>query len=398
METIHKHDSTKQESLIEATLDPERFDVQSFPIIDEEILDTEDDSEEDQSPHESRAPRILTRSDIDHYTFDPYAHIPEEKLIYPGFLPEGDLAVWIGEEKSRKTTLLLQFAMCAALGKPFLTFPCARPEGLSVFFVDYESKEYSIQKRYSAIRDVMNLTPQEFLKLQANLHILEMRKAQRDGKRLLPPFPYTGNKKELEPWKVLFKENPADLYIFDPMRSFHAADENDSGKMEKLFSGLREVSGGATTLISHHMRKNNQRGTEVPLRENMRAWSDGARGSGAIKAHADVIVCQERTEIDGEEWLDWGLFLKDAADVLPRKLVESGPETFFWLTTRDVPGFLKNAYEVLKGHSYSTIELTQALINADISRTTAYRQIGHLKSHGLLVRGTDGRWEALTGQ
>ena len=385
----------------ETMLDPERqpTNEELSAIINEEILDTEDDSEEDQSPHESRAPRILTKADIEHYTFDPYADIPEEKLIYPGFLPEGDLTVWIGEEKSRKTTLLLQLSVCAALGRPFLTFPCARPEGLSVFYVDYESKESSIQKRYSAVRDVLNLTPEEFLKLQANLTILEIRKAQRDGKRLLSPFPYTGNKKELEPWKVLFGETHADLYIFDPMRSFHSGDENDSGKIEKLFSGLREVSGGANITIAHHMRKSNQRTQEVLLRENMRAWSDGARGSSAIKAHADVIVCQEWFKIDGEEWLDWGVFLKDAADVSPRKLVESGPETFFWITTKDVPDFLKESYKILSGHQYhSEIAVKQALQDGGVKRSTAYNHFRDLKSFGLLGKDGEGRWEVLTGQ
>ena len=41
------------------------------------------------------------------------------------------------------------------------------------------------------------------------------------------------------------------------------------------------------------MRKSRDNGYASSLADDMRAWSDGCRGSTAIKAHSDVIICQE---------------------------------------------------------------------------------------------------------
>ena len=60
----------------------------------------------------------------------------------------------------------------------------------------------------------------------------------------------------------------------------------------------------------------------------MRFWSDDARGSGAIKAHSDVIVCQERVIEEQEERLYLGAFLKDGPDVEPIPLAETGAQSF----------------------------------------------------------------------
>src|SRR5580700_5571229 len=63
------------------------------------------------------------------FVFDPAESIPPEQPIYEGLLAKGDLAVWLGREKHRKSSVLLQFAICAAVGRPFLHFPL-RPSGL----------------------------------------------------------------------------------------------------------------------------------------------------------------------------------------------------------------------------------------------------------------------------
>jgi hypothetical protein len=98
-----------------------------------------------------------------------------------------------------------------------------------------------------------------------------------------------------------------------------------------LLTRVHEVFGDAAVVISHHLRKRDQRGKYKPTLEgDMRAWADEARGSGAITAHADVIVCQERV-VEGEmEMLYLGAYLRDGADVEPMPLHESAVETFFW--------------------------------------------------------------------
>src|ERR1700730_10318692 len=73
------------------------------------------------------------------FIFDPDEQPPAESVIYEGFLSAGDLVTWIGREKHRKTNLLLQLAICAAIGRDFLGFRFRAPEPLRVTFVDYET-------------------------------------------------------------------------------------------------------------------------------------------------------------------------------------------------------------------------------------------------------------------
>jgi len=58
-------------------------------------------------------------------------------------------------------------------------------------------------------------------------------------------------------------------------------------------------------------------GDNVRLAAEMRLWSDVARRSGAIKAHADVIVRQERAKEKDADIVYFGAFMKDAGDVDP---------------------------------------------------------------------------------
>lgn len=53
---------------------------------------------------------------LDTFVFDPDHQPADEETIFEGFLSKGDLAVWIGREKHRKTNVVQQFAICAALG------------------------------------------------------------------------------------------------------------------------------------------------------------------------------------------------------------------------------------------------------------------------------------------
>ena len=50
-----------------------------------------------------------------------------------------------------------------------------------------------------------------------------------------------------------------------------------------FLTALRENFPGAAVMVAHHMRKQGGREEDrSKLAENMRDWSDGARGSGAI--------------------------------------------------------------------------------------------------------------------
>jgi hypothetical protein len=189
-------------------------------------------------------------------------------------------------------------------------------------------------------------------------------------------------------WEAVVTDHPADVYIIDPMRCLHGEDENDSA-IEALLSVIRSVFKKAAVVIAHHMVKRGSSKDAVTLKDDMRSWSDGARGSGAIKAHADVIVCQERTtEKDGTEVVYWGAFLKDAADVEPLALVETDHESFLWSVKPEVPDHLKPSLTALRSAKTTfknKAEAVATIVTAKgTSPATAYRHVDALLNRGLL--------------
>jgi hypothetical protein len=334
---------------------------------------------------------------LDEFVFCPDQEPPPEQYILDGFLYQGVLVVWIGREKHRKTNLLLQLAICAAAGRPFLSFSFAPAEPLRVVFVDYESKTRKLKGRYEAICRALNLTDEEKHLLKANLRIIEVPRVYSKGKEF-PRFSVGPNEdaKGHAFWKGFAASNPAGLYIFDPMRSLHAQDENDSN-IERLLTRLRQFAPDSTVIISHHMKKAgaNRFPRPVALKDDMRAWSDGARGSRAIKAHADVIVCQERKIEDETEVVYWGVFQRDEADIAPMPLQESEPGSFFWQVAPEVPKHLQGSFDVLQkagGKFTDKADAAKALIGAGVKKATAYRHLTDLVHLGLLVKGETGEF------
>src|SRR5580700_2641081 len=108
------------------------------------------------------------------FVFNPDAEPPAESPIFEGFLSMGDLGVWVGREKHRKTNLVLQCAICAALGRDFLWFRFAASGPIRVVFIDYESKSSSLSKRYKAICKAMALSETDLKLLREKLRIIEV--------------------------------------------------------------------------------------------------------------------------------------------------------------------------------------------------------------------------------
>jgi RecA-family ATPase len=90
------------------------------------------------------------------YVFDPASNPPTERALLEGVLSEGELALWVGREKHRKSSMILLFAVCLALGRAFLSFKIPAPA--RVVILDYESKPGSLKRRYEAICNALGLT------------------------------------------------------------------------------------------------------------------------------------------------------------------------------------------------------------------------------------------------
>lgn len=343
---------------------------------------------------------------LDNGAFDPSRKPEPEQPIFDGLLYRGDLAVWIGREKHRKSNVTLQLAICAALGRPFLHFRHGKGQPMQVVVLDYESKKAPFHKRYDAVCGSMALSDEERTSLQAHLCVILARELFKKGMKV-PRFPVRVTKDEKneaeEWWTRLAREYPADLYIFDPMRCLHAQDENDSN-IEGLLSRLREMFPNAAMIVPHHMnraslgtREGGGFATTLSQPDSLRMFANGCRGSTAINAHADVVVCQER-KIEGDvETVYLGAYMKDAADVEPLPLVESDHQSFYWIVSRNVPEKLRVSYEALRraarpfsGAADAVAVLMAGQNGHGATRATAYRHVKDLRDGGFLVTDNSG--------
>jgi hypothetical protein len=351
------------------------------------------------APHEQRAltgkpPRFAP------FHFDPAAQVEEVEMIYDRLLKKRDIVVWLAREKSGKSTLLLQLAMCAAAGKAFLHFRFLGPHPLRVVIIDYESTDSVLQKRYQSILNDLCFSEQEQELVKQNLKILLVRKIRAAGEKF-PPLPIPGSthitsasQQSDKFWKQFPEDYPADIYCIDPLRSAHVGDENDS-KIFGLMESLQTIFHGKNVIVPHHLKK---RGSQEPkdvraITRDMRDWSDRGRGSAAIKAHADVIICQAR-EVDSasdEDAVYWGAFGRDMEDINPMKLVAVGPESFaFKVEGGLLPDGLAEHWDIVVEHLHGQRTFTQAqfvsaLTKAEVSRATAYRRFNTFQNRGLIV-------------
>jgi hypothetical protein len=327
----------------------------------------------------------LSAQEISSYVFDPDADAETDQSLYEGFLCRGDLAVWLGREKHRKSNLILQFTVAAAAGRDFLGFRFVASRPLTVLLIDFESKSGSLRQRYGGITKAMGLSEKERRSLDANLKIIEVRRIRKLG-RQFPKFSHKASQ-DTKFWDELVASKPADIYVVDPLRTLHTADENDS-TIEQLLSEMQRVFRRAVVIAAHHMRKAGE--NSCTLAQDMRAWSEGARGSSAIKATSDVIVLQERSiNSKGEEVVHLGSFLKDGPDIEPFPLMESDHESFYWEVVMAVPEHLQQSYEALttpggpfNGKSKVASELMR---QCKVSKATAYRHIDAMIRARLLI-------------
>lgn len=327
------------------------------------------------------------------FVFDPGEFTPPIQPIYDGLLARGDLAIWLGREKHRKSSVLLQFAICAALGRNFLHFLFRFGRPVKVVLLDYESKTQSLKQRYDAIVESLHLNEDDRALLRKNLWIVEMRKAFRHGLKFarFPVRPDRGDVEEFSQaeneWRSFVRESSADLYIIDPMRCMHAQAENDSA-LEALLTRVHLIFGEAAVVISHHLRKRDRRG-DRKLKDDMRVWADEARGSGTITAHADVIVCQERVVESAMEMLHLGAYLRDGADIEPMALRESANESFLWIVAPDLPEELIFCLDALRGAGREFQSRTDAVTflqqAVGAGRSTSFSRVKDLISRGYLI-------------
>ncbi|MBI1742213.1 AAA family ATPase [Candidatus Acetothermia bacterium] len=324
-------------------------------------------------------------------TFDlasPPESLTTERVLVENLLCADDLVLWVGHEKQRKSTLLLQFCSCLATGRSFVGFQI--PEPVRVLYIDAESKTHDLVKRWTGIQQM--LTEQERDHALQNLILIEGRKLLGHGLSLDMKTQTLG--------EIIEAHKDAQVIVLDPLRIFYTGDEDKSSQVCEAMSQLRRLAGGRALIIVHHARKRpGAQGDRSRLRDDPYIWSDNARGSTAWKAHSDVIILQElRNDDDLGEVLDFAVIQRSFSNVQPMPLVAS-ETTFAWherLADQALAIAVKHLNEK-DTEIYRSIraclesktvmqksELVRRLMADGISRANAYRKIDHFGRIGLL--------------
>jgi replicative DNA helicase len=324
-----------------------------------------------------------------HFDFGEVDAPPEESVI-EGLVRSGDLTLWAGYEKHKKSTLVLQACLCMAAGKPFLGFAIVKP--IRVLYIDAESSPALLARRWQSVKFIFS--DEEIARVKKNLTIIRGRDLLAKGVSLsLDQGQY-----ELA---GLIKKSNAEMIVLDPLRVFHSAEEDKSGPMTEMLSAIRHWAAGRNVIIVHHCRKrSNQSKATIHLKDDPYTWSDNVRGSNVLKAHCDGIVLQEIVNgEDGDELLYLAAILKDNPNLAPIPLIESEASPF-WLTTvadqsvaaaqqllpeRDRQIYDKAVAYLKENRIARRVALAECLMAAGIPRATAFKKIAHLGRLGLLV-------------
>jgi hypothetical protein len=197
-----------------------------------------------------------SRPDFKVYTVeDALAPLPPIEWVVQDLLPAGSLSVVYGGAGSKKTYSMIDLAVCAALGKPWLDFPTQRGP---VLFIDEEMGPRYLRERIaSTIRG--HLGNKDMPLYYTSLAGFDLGKL--------------GGVNDLH---LLAVELNARLVIIDALVDvMPGLDENatqDAGPVIKHLKALANTTGSAIVVV-HHANK-----------------SGGYRGSSAIKGGVDLML------------------------------------------------------------------------------------------------------------
>ena len=366
----------------------------------QEVLTTNNGDRVVFPPKKNRVPAVEVPEEVcenglhsrqQFYIFDPERPVKPPEVYYEGFLEAEEMAVWLGREKSRKSSVLLQFAFSAALGRPFFDIPFRHSRPLKVTVFDYESKESSMKERWERLAAAMDLNAEERQLVRKNVNVVLFREVIARG-GIVPRFSEKPDQRADQYWQDAVRVNPADVFIIDPFRNFHCENENDS-TIEALLAKIRKTFGKSAIIIAHHMVKRSMNAKEnVKVMDDMRLFSDGGRGSGAIKGYCDIIVAQEWFKEGDDEIIHWGAFGKNIPDLGPRTFVPTSENSGLWVPAElnGLSQTVRASLRVLKEHNAELVFDSQAEAADRISgarglgRSTANEHIKLLLAKGLI--------------
>lgn len=211
---------------------------------------------------------------------------PREWIVQDLFAM-GQMSIWIGPEKSRKSCFALFMAMSIAAGKEWYKFQIPRSRCVVYFSAEDPSDELDL--RYKMFFSLFS--PEEQKLIGENLILIK-------GREFFVSRGIDITSANTAFWSAFVENYRADVYFLDALEMFTDGESNND--LRDSLVSLRNFCGDKNGLeVLHHTRKREDRELPNPVRLKKvgpRLWSEKCLGGGAIKRIADTIVCQEYWE------------------------------------------------------------------------------------------------------
>lgn len=196
------------------------------------------------------------------------AILPECEWLVPGFFPRPGLLMILGEPRAGKSFLSLQLSLALAQGRTILPGVATRPAKKVLYFYFDKTGPFAFQDRLKALQ--LSGTS-----LEGPLYVIHP----------LDKIP-TANLLDracYEYFKQVINEVDPDVVVFDVLREFHNADENESTQMKDIGDAIANLCTGLGIILVHHTKK----GLDYPGRTGPVRNIEASRGSNYIVGKAD---------------------------------------------------------------------------------------------------------------
>lgn len=200
-----------------------------------------------------------------------FAHtvMPEHEWLIPGYLPKPGVLMILGEPRAGKSFLALQLALSLAQGIQLL--PIARtahikPKKVLYFYFD-KTGVFVFQDRLKSLQ-------LSGVNINGPLYVIDPRD-KLPVINLLNPECYRY-------FSDTIAEAQPDVVVFDVLREFHNADENESTEMKVIGDIIAKLCEHLGIILVHHTKKLDYPGRTAPVRN-----IEASRGSNYIVGKAD---------------------------------------------------------------------------------------------------------------
>lgn len=191
--------------------------------------------------------------------------LDECEWIIPGYLPKPGVLMILGEPRAGKSFLALQLALAIAQGKPLLPGTITKKNRVLYFYFD-KTGPFAFQDRLKELtKSQVDLSGPVFV-----IHPGD----KLPTANLLEPSHFNF-------FKQCIAQAQPDVVVFDVLREFHNADENESTQMKLVGDQLSLLCQGLAVVLVHHTKK--LQGDHSGPPRNV----DASRGSNYIAGKAD---------------------------------------------------------------------------------------------------------------